>query len=46
MVVRRQDLGDTWGVSSAGESGSTVGDDLYRETAGNCGTRSVVTPTI
>ena len=32
-VVRRQDVGDTWGRSSSGSSRNAVDDDLYRETA-------------
>ena len=39
-------MGDTGGGSSAGGSSNTVGNDLYRDMAGNLGTVGVVMPTI
>ena len=38
-----RNVGDSWGGSSAGISRNAVGDDLYRETADNCGTVGDVT---
>ena len=35
---RRRDVGDARGRSSVGRGRNAVGDDLYRETAGNRGT--------
>ena len=37
---------DAWGGSSTGSGGNAVGDDLYRETAGNCGKVGGVTTNI
>ena len=37
-LVRRQGVGDTRGGRSTGGSGNPVGNDLHRDTAGNCGT--------
>ena len=34
----RRDMGDAQGVSSAGISGNSVGDELHRETTWKCGT--------
>ena len=45
-AVTRRDVGDAWGIRSAGGNGIAVGNDLYREMAGNCGTVGGVTPTI
>ena len=36
-------MGDARGESSAGRGGNAVGDDLYREMAGNCGTVGGIT---
>ena len=46
MAVRRQEVGYDWSVSSVGGIRNSVGDDLYRDTAGNCGTVGGVTLTI
>ena len=46
MTVRRRDVGDAWGGRSAVGSSNAVGDDLYRETAGNRGTLGGTMPTI
>ena len=35
--VIRHDMGDSQGGSSAVSGSNSVGDDLYRETTGNCG---------
>ena len=39
-------MGDARGRSSAGSGGNAVGDDLYRETTGNCGTVGDITTNI
>ena len=39
-------MGDVWGGSSGGSGGNAVGDDLYRETAGNRDTVGGVTTDI
>ena len=46
MAVRIWDVGDARGGRSAGGSGKKVGNDLYRDTAGNHVTVGGVTPTI
>ena len=45
-AVRRRDVGDAQGRSSARDGRNAVGDDLYMETAGNYGTVGGVTTTI
>ena len=42
----RRDVGYARGRSSAGSGGNTVGNDLYRDMAGNCGTVGGVTTDI
>ena len=39
-------MGDAWGESSAESRNKLVGNDLYVDTAGNCGTVGDVTTTI
>ena len=46
MEVRRRDVGNTREGRSAGGSGNSVRNDLYRDTAGNRGTMGGITPTI
>ena len=45
-VVKRQGMGDVGGGRRMGGSGNAVGKDLYRETAGNCGSVGGVTSPI
>ena len=45
-VLRRLYVVDAWVGSSAESRGNTIGNDLYKETAGNRGTVGGVTPTI
>ena len=45
-TYNRQDVGDAWGRISAESGRNAVGNDLYRETAGNCGTMGGVTTNI
>ena len=45
-TYNRQDVGDAWGGISAESGRNAVGNDLYRETAGNCGTMGGVTTNI
>ena len=42
----RRDMGDSQGRSSAGSGGNAVGDDLYRDMAGNRGTVGGITTNI
>ena len=46
MENSRRDMGDSQGRSSAGGGGNAVGDDLYREKAGNRGTVGGITTNI
>ena len=45
-VVRRWDVGNTWGERRTVGSGNIVGDDLHREAADNRGTVGIATSTI